>query len=308
MADECRALTPVALNFDVNLQEDLHAKQFFQLFASGGTDFFEHCAAATNDDGFLAVAIDVDRGTNADEARAFVKGVHQNGDGVRNFLTGKREDFFAKEFGDKETLGLIGEEVVWEIRLAFREMGDEVVQEASQAIASQRGNGNDFSKVRFAGERVDEGKELRFGDKVNLVEKKKAMTFEAAGAVESSSVVGGERLSGVKKYGEKVDTVESQLDLLHHLATEGRFGAMKARSVDENDLRAGSIDDALNPIAGGLGARRDDGDFAANQLVDQGGLARVWAAQKCDEAGFEAHMLLTSYNGSFNTEVTEEQS
>ena len=171
MTDECRALTPVALNFDVNLQEDLHTEQFLQFFAGSCADPLQHFSATADDDGFLAVAFDVDGGADADEARAFVKGVHQNGDGVRNFLTGKREDFFPQEFGGKETLGLIGEEVFGKIRLAFRELGDEVVQEASQAIASQRGNGNDFSNVRFAGERVDEGKELRFGDEVNLVEK-----------------------------------------------------------------------------------------------------------------------------------------
>ena len=134
------------------------------------------------------------------------------------------------------------------------------------------------------------------------------MTIEAAGAFESGSVVSRERLAGVKENREKVDPVECQLDLLHHLATKGRFRAMKARSVDENQLRAGAIHDALNPIAGGLGASRDNGDFAADELIDQRGFAGIGTAEKRDEAGSEAHMLLTSYNGSINTEVTQEQS
>jgi len=62
-----------------------------------------------------------------------------------------------------------------------------------------------------------------------------------------------------------------------------------AGCVDQDDLGVFAIEDALNAIAGGLGFGRDDGDFLADEGVDERGFARVGAAYDCDETGLERH-------------------
>ena len=290
LADEGGALAPVALDFDVNLQEDLHTEQFLQLFAGGGADFFEHCAAAANDDGFLAVALDVDGGADADQARALFEGVHQDGDGVGDFLARGGENFFAEELGSEETLRLVSEKISGKIRRGFGEMGDETVEQQRQAVAGERGDGDDSGEVALAGERVNERKESGLGNEVNLVGKQEARAAETAGVFEGSAVVGAERHAGIEQDGEDIDAVESHFDFFHHLAAERGVGLVQAGRVDEYDLSVGAVDDALDAIAGGLRMARDDGDFAADELIDERGLAAVGATEKGDEAGLEGHV------------------
>jgi hypothetical protein len=64
-----------------------------------------------------------------------------------------------------------------------------------------------------------------------------------------------------------------------------------ARRIDQNDLRVFAIEDALNAIAGGLRFRRDDGDFLADESIDERGFARVGAADDCDETRLKWHGL-----------------
>jgi len=62
-----------------------------------------------------------------------------------------------------------------------------------------------------------------------------------------------------------------------------------SRRIDQNDLRVFAIEDALNAIAGGLRFRRDNGDFLADESIDERGLPRVGAAYDCDETRLECH-------------------
>jgi len=290
LADEGGALAPVALDFDVNLQEDLHTEQFLQLFAGSGADLFEHCAAAADDNGFLAVALDVDGGADADQARAFFERVHQDGDGVGDFLARGGENFFAEELGSEETLGLVSEKIGGKIRRGFGEMGDETVEQQGQAVAGERGDGDDSGEVALAGERVNERKESGLGDEVDFIGEKETWAAETAGVFEGSTVIGAERLACVEQNREDVDAVQRHFHFFHHLAAERGVGLVQAGRVDEYDLSVGAVDDALDAVAGGLRVSRDDGHFAADELIDERGLAAVGAAEKSDEAGFEGHV------------------
>ena len=61
-------------------------------------------------------------------------------------------------------------------------------------------------------------------------------------------------------------------------------GYLPACSAALSDLGVGSVQHAEDPMPGGVGARRDDGDLGADHLVDQGRLAHIGPADHGDEA------------------------
>ena len=73
---------------------------------------------------------------------------------------------------------------------------------------------------------------------------------------------------------------------------------MNARGVDENDLAAqpaflsGHVDDPQDAVAGGLRLGADDGQFLADQRIEQRGFAGVGTAQDADESGVKGHKSL----------------
>jgi hypothetical protein len=64
-----------------------------------------------------------------------------------------------------------------------------------------------------------------------------------------------------------------------------------AGRVYQNDLSVLAVEDALNAIPGGLGFGRDDGDFLADEGIDERRFAGVGTAYDCDETRFEGHGL-----------------
>jgi hypothetical protein len=62
---------------------------------------------------------------------------------------------------------------------------------------------------------------------------------------------------------------------------------VNAGRVHENDLGRLGGENAQLPAAGGLRARRDNGNFLAEEGIEQSGLAHVGAAYYGDETGFE---------------------
>jgi hypothetical protein len=64
---------------------------------------------------------------------------------------------------------------------------------------------------------------------------------------------------------------------------------VNAGRIYEDDLGVVAIEDALNAVARGLRFRGNDGDFLADERVDEGGFAGIGAANDRDETGFEGH-------------------
>lgn len=67
----------------------------------------------------------------------------------------------------------------------------------------------------------------------------------------------------------------------------GAAGVEEAGSIDEYDLAARMVDDAVKGVARRLGFRGDDGDLPANEGVEKGGFAGVGPADQGCEAGAE---------------------
>ena len=136
-------------------------KKLFHLFARGRADLLDHGAAIAEDDGFLAVALHVDGGEDADQAVGFFPMIHQNDDGVRNFLARLQQDFFAHQFGGEEARGLVGDVIGGEVRRAFGKRADDQVAQAwSTSSGARAETGRKSSNVVQFAEELDGGQHL----------------------------------------------------------------------------------------------------------------------------------------------------
>src|SRR5690348_1585072 len=93
---------------------------------------------------------------------------------------------------------------------------------------------------------------------------------------------------------EHVNAFERLRDFVHHLAIEDAVRLVNSGCIDEHNLCINSIEDALNAIARGLRARRDDGDLATDERIYERRFARVGPTYDCDESGFEGHVKINS--------------
>jgi hypothetical protein len=112
---------------------------------------------------------------------------------------------------------------------------------------------------------------------------------EAFDPFDGEAVAGAVVNGGLGDEAEDVYAFEGMLEFVHHHAAEDVFRLMDAGRVYQDDLSVFAIQDALDAVAGGLGFGGDDGDFLADEGIDERGFARVGAAYDCDETGFEGH-------------------
>ena len=74
---------------------------------------------------------------------------------------------------------------------------------------------------------------------------------------------------------------------IHQALVELRVGAVDTGRIDENDLRFGQSDHALDGRPGGLRLIGDDGHFLADQGIQQRGFSGVRPADDGDEPRLE---------------------
>src|SRR6185312_13087898 len=161
-------------------------------------------------------------------------------------------------------------------------------------FASLRGNRIYLREFEFAAESVDHRQEHRFPHAIDFIEEKKDRAFEAPDPFQRERVAGTEIRGGVGNEREHIDAFERLRDFVHHLAIEDAVRLVNSGCIDEHNLCINSIEDALNAIARGLRARRDDGDLTADERIYERRFARVGPAYDCDESGFEGHVKINS--------------
>src|SRR5882724_8531748 len=88
-------LAPLRLRPDVQLEEDFLAEKLLHVFASPGSDTFQHSALRADEDSLLPFLLHVDRGQDAREFGLLVPAVDDHGYRVRDFLVGGADDLFA---------------------------------------------------------------------------------------------------------------------------------------------------------------------------------------------------------------------
>lgn len=133
--------------------------------------------------------------------------------------------------------------------------------------------------------------QLGFGQFVDFVESEDGFRATAFGFFDEKAVGMREHGGGIGDEQEDVDAFEGRRDFAHHLLVQDGGGFVQAGRVDENDLPFRTIDDALNAVAGSLRLGSDDGDFLADETIEQRGFTGVGAADDSDEAGALAARL-----------------
>lgn len=91
---EFRALAPVFLNLDEQLQEDFAAENLLHLLARECANLLQCCSLSAYDNGFLTGPLDVYRSADSGDVRRFRPLVHNHCHGVRHFLPRLPQHFF----------------------------------------------------------------------------------------------------------------------------------------------------------------------------------------------------------------------
>ena len=115
-------------------------------------------------------------------------------------------------------------------------------------------------------------------------------------------VFGADSAGGINDVDDDINAFERVANFVMKIGDEFvRRGFEKPRRVHENNLAFGPVDDAVVGVARGLRLRRDDGDFGADERVEQRGFADVGAADEHGEAGFESGRL--SHGAQFSRRI-----
>src|SRR5690348_5377178 len=280
---------PIGLHLHDQLEKDFRTKNFFKFLACRRTDFLHHGAAATDENPLLTLTLDVNRGADANQFIGFVEIVEKYGDGERDFFTGQMDGFLANDFSDEEALRLIRVLVWRKVRRMNGQASEPAFNQIDGPLPRERGDREDFLEIVLAAPAIDKGQEAILADAINFIEEQIHRAAEALQPIERIAIGGAEIFSGVDDEGDKVDAVKGLGDFFHHLAVESLRGAMNSGRIDEYDLTVFAIEDALDAVARGLRAGRDNGHFAADNCVDERGFPGVGAAENGDEAGAKIH-------------------
>ena len=168
-----------------------------------------------------------------------------------------------------------------------REIFDHFFKDTIDAVTLERGNWNDLVEFSLFREHLDQREQFGFRNAVNFIEQQKTRALETLHALDSAAVSLAEILAGVEQERHDVHRFDGGVDFAHHLPAERGFRAVHARRVDQDDLRVRAIDDALNPVARGLRARRDDSHFFSDQAVDERRFSGVGPAYDRDISRLE---------------------
>src|SRR5438552_8655189 len=113
--------------------------------------------------------------------------------------------------------------------------------------------------------------------------------------IEHKLVAAAELFSGIHDEQQQIAALEGGMHLLHHLAIERTRRLVHAGGIHKHDLPGGPaflsryIHDSLNIVASGLRLVGDNGDFFADQSVQQGGFARIGASDDGNKPGAKGH-------------------
>src|SRR5712691_68048 len=277
--------TPVPADLDRQPEVSFDPEERLQLPPRSRADALEHCRTLADEDAFLRLLLDEDRGPDV-EARGVLPldellDAHRHG--VRHLLSREEEHLLADDLRDPEGLGLVAGRVLGEEGRVLRQDPHDQRQQPVAVDALSGGDGDELAERMRAPPRLEDRQHppLR-PHEVGLVQH-----------TEDRSSVGLERLQhepvrmdalrGVHDEANEVDLLDRAARGLLHEGTEPTGGRVEPWRVDEDNLRAREVLDAGDPVARRLRARRDDGELLAHEAIQEGRLARVRAADERNE-------------------------
>ena len=262
----------------------------FEFFARALADEPQGLAAFADDDAFLAGAFDEDSGVNVHQAFAFLVLIDDDAEDVGDFLVQVAEDFFADDFRRHEAHPRCGDVVFGVDPRLFGQERDERFFEIGEVLFVQGGDGDDglpvaafmdageFGHQRaFVAQAVDFVEDLQYGF---------ALFLQGLG----DAVVFVRPVSRFADVQDEVNVVHALPSGAVHVAVDG-FAAVlvDAGGIDEDELVVAAAVDAKQGMPRGLRFAAGDGDFLAEEVVDEGGFADIGAADDGDVSGALGH-------------------
>jgi hypothetical protein len=280
---------------DLEFEADAFAEDRFQFPAGGAADVANAGAAGADEHAFVAFLGDQEVGFDVQDrvgsgfgggARAFLGDVDAHGGAVGHFLLGLEVDLFADDLADPEGEAGVGDFAHREERFAD---GQERADDVDERLEVEPGGGGNFDdRGVLLGADVP-GVPKRALLQVGLVEAEDAGLGHAGEGFDDHLFFRADRPGGVDDMDQGVDPLQGLPGAGVQPVDQGAAtGAEEARGIDEDELDAGAVDDALDGVAGGLGFGADDRDFRVDEGVEERGLADVGTSDQGDQPGAES--------------------
>ena len=247
-----------------------------------------HLAALADDDALLALALDVNGGVHAQHLLGLLERIADYANGVRNLITRAAQNLLAHKLGNERLVGSVGTHAIGE---PTRTLGQKVRNGLDEGIDVEVLDRRRHDLVVIFHELVGGPKLLHDLCGVGLIglgEHQDLLGTSVLDALGNPGVSPADRLGGINQKRDDIDIVQLEQRALVELGPQAVLGLVNTRSIDKNQLVAGTIDDGAHATAGRLGHRRGDGDLFAITGVEQRGLTGVGPADQGHETAAEA--------------------
>ena len=234
--------------------------------------------------GLLAVdgGIDLDDLVVAlDEARDL------HGRAMRNFFVEVAQQLFAHDLTHDLTVGLVGGHAVREELGTFDGVLLEFVQQLVQPVARARGDGeNAVEIIRLAVSGNNGEQVVLFCNGVDLVDAQNGGQARLPDLLDQLLLGDADVRHRLDEQSDEVHVRDGIARDLHHVVAQTAARLVKARGVEQDELRIALGHDAVDAVARGLRLIGDNGDLLADERVGQAGLADVRTSAEGDHGGF----------------------
>ena len=265
-------------------EEAFFSREFLDVAAGFGAEFFYRFALMADEDGLLALALDIDDARDVVDTVALLVARNGHFAAVGYLFLVVEEYLFADDLADKEAHRLACELAV---RIVGRMLGEHSkygVKDARQVESFGGGAGNDHRAGYQLLPVVDFLLHEFLVRKVYLVDYKQYRHLRLDYLLLKGLVF--QRLAELGHDKEEVGVLEGCADEAHHLLVElvGRIDDTWGIGVD--DLEVIACNDAHYSLAGCLRFGGDDAEFLAHKGIHQGRLPDIRVADDVDKTTF----------------------
>ena len=217
-----------------------------------------------------------------------------HGGAVGDLLLQVPEHLLADDLRDDLALGLVGAHALGEEPGALHGVLLAGLQQILHALAGLGGDGNDGLECKGLVVGGDNGQELFLVlHLVDLVDDQNGGDPQLPEAGDQRLLLGAEVGNGLHQQQAEIHVGDGVLHHGHHIIAQLGPGLVEARGIHKDELGVAPVQDAADPVPGGLGLVGDDGDLLAHQGIRQGGLAHVGPSANGDHTGFGVHSYLS---------------
>jgi len=207
-----------------------------------------------------------------------------DGGSVGQFLRGHQEQFFADDFGDPKFVRDVANLTFGIIHRADRQVLEDGSDERGHILAGQRGEFDDIGVLRGALQPAFAERPARL---VELIEHQNSRVRDMFDDGSDPLVFRANRARRVGDMDDHVNPLDGVTDFVVEIGDEAtRLRLKNAWRIHKHNLAGRLRDDAVVGVARGLRLRGDDGNFGADERIEQRGLAGVGAADEYGETGF----------------------